>query len=74
MFVIKKSGGNYVEIPDRQEAVTYAIKHAKKGDLIILIGKGHEDYQEINGVKYHFDDREAVAKAMKIVYNKDIKF
>lgn len=71
---MKKSGGNYVEIPDRQEAVTYAIKHAKKGDLIILIGKGHEDYQEINGVKYHFDDREAVAKAMKIVYNKDIKF
>lgn len=71
---MKKSGGEYVEIPDRQEAVTYAIKNAKKGDMIILLGKGHEDYQEVNGIQYHYSDREAVANAMKIVYNKDIKY
>ena len=71
---MEKSDGEYVAIPDRQEAVTYAIAHAKKGDMIILLGKGHEDYQEVNGVQYHYGEREAVANAMKEVYNKDIKF
>lgn len=69
-----RSGGKYVAIPDRQEAVTYAISQAEKGDMIILLGKGHEDYQEINGVKYHYGEREAVANAVKEVFGKSIKY
>lgn len=69
-----KSDGTYVVIPDREEAVAYALKHAEKGDMIILLGKGHEEYQEINGVKYHYSDREAVVKGMKKVYGKDFSF
>lgn len=66
-----KSNGNYVVIPDREEAVAYALEHAEKGDMIILLGKGHEEYQEINGVKHHYSEREAVVKGMKKVYGKD---
>lgn len=69
-----KSDGNYVVIPDREEAVAYALAHAEKGDLIILLGKGHEEYQEINGVKHHYSEREAVVKGMKKVYEKDFTF
>lgn len=69
-----KSNGNYVVIPDREEAVAYALKHAQKGDMIILLGKGHEEYQEINGVKHHYSEREAVVKGMKKVYGKDFSF
>lgn len=57
---IEKTGGAFLEIPDRREAIYYAIDHAKQGDLIAVIGKGHEDYQEINGVRYRFLDREVV--------------
>ena len=46
--------------PDRAEAVKQAIKSALPGDIVLIAGKGHEDYQEINGVKHHFDDRELV--------------
>lgn len=69
-----KSDGNYVVIPDREEAVAYALEHAEKGDLIILLGKGQEEYQEINGVKHHYSEREAVVKGMKKVYGKDFSF
>ena len=69
-----KSEGTYVVIPDREEAVAYALEHAEKGDMIILLGKGHEEYQEINGIKYHYSDREAVVKGMKKVYGKDFSF
>ena len=69
-----KSDGTYVVIPDREEAVAYALEHAEKGDMIILLGKGHEEYQEINGVKYHYSDREAIVKGMKKVYGKDFSF
>ncbi len=71
---MEKSEGAYVVIPDREEAVVYALKHAEKGDMIILLGKGHEEYQEINGVKYHYSDREAIVKGMKKVYGKDFSF
>lgn len=67
---MKKSGGEYVAIPDRQEAVDYALQNARKGDMIILLGKGHEDYQEVDGVKYHFSDREAVVKAAEKISKK----
>lgn len=57
---INKTDGKYVMIEDRKEAIRYAIKHAKDGDIIVLAGKGHEDYQEIKGKKYHMDERELV--------------
>ena len=61
---LAKTEGEYVVIPDRQEAVNYAVDHAEKGDMIILLGKGHEEYQEINGVKHHYSECEAVANAL----------
>ncbi len=54
---IKKTDGKYIMIPDRKDAIAYAIKEGKKGDIIVLAGKGHEDYQEIKGVKYPMDER-----------------
>lgn len=61
---LAKTDGEYVVIPDRQEAVNYAVDHAEDGDMIILLGKGHEEYQEIQGVKYHYSEREAVQNAL----------
>ncbi len=52
-----RTDGKYIEICDRKEAIRYAITHGKKGDIIVLAGKGHEDYQEIKGVKYPMDER-----------------
>jgi UDP-N-acetylmuramoyl-L-alanyl-D-glutamate--2,6-diaminopimelate ligase len=49
-----------VSIVDRKEAIRTASMMAEKGDVILIAGKGHEDYQEIKGVKHHFDDREIV--------------
>lgn len=54
---IKKTKGKYICIVDRIEAIKYAIKMANKNDIIVLAGKGHEPYQEINGVKHPFDER-----------------
>ncbi|MBR1864096.1 MAG: UDP-N-acetylmuramoyl-L-alanyl-D-glutamate--2,6-diaminopimelate ligase [Ruminococcus sp.] len=55
----------YVCIPDRREAISYAVKNAEKDDIIVLAGKGHEDYQILaGGVKIHFDEREVVAQAL----------
>ena len=57
---IEKTSGKYVEICDRKEAIKYAITHAKPRDIVILAGKGHEDYQEIKGVKYPMDERDLI--------------
>ena len=54
---IKKTKGKYEVIVDRREAIAKAIKMARKCDIIVLAGKGHEPYQEINGVKHPFDER-----------------
>lgn len=54
-----------LSIADRREAIRVAAMLAQKGDVILIAGKGHEDYQEIKGVKYHFDDREVVAEIFK---------
>ncbi len=51
-------------IVDRREAIRAACMMAQKGDVILIAGKGHEDYQEVKGVKHHFDDREEVRKVM----------
>ena len=52
-------------INDREEAIAYCMRRAKKGDMIVLLGKGHEDYQEIRGTRYHFDEREAVQRILE---------
>jgi UDP-N-acetylmuramoyl-L-alanyl-D-glutamate--2,6-diaminopimelate ligase len=59
---VKKADGAYVTIPDRKEAIAYCMLNAKDGDIIVLAGKGHEDYQEIHGVKHHMDERELIAE------------
>ena len=61
---INKTTGKYVEIPDRRKAIEWVIHNARKGDIIILAGKGHEDYQEINGVKYPLDERDVIAEVI----------
>lgn len=58
---IDKTDGKYVVIPNRVDAIRYCIENAQAGDIIVLAGKGHEDYQEIKGVKYHLDEREVIA-------------
>ena len=62
---IKKTKGKYIVIVDRVEAIRYAIQMADKKDIIVLAGKGHEPYQEINGVKYPFDERVIVKEIME---------
>ncbi|MCC8126654.1 MAG: UDP-N-acetylmuramoyl-L-alanyl-D-glutamate--2,6-diaminopimelate ligase [Clostridiales bacterium] len=62
---IEKTGGSFIEIPDRREAIEYSMKHAQPGDMIAVIGKGHEDYQEINGVRHHFLDREVIEETAR---------
>ncbi len=53
---------NYLKITDRRQAIKTAVKLANKGDIILIAGKGHETYQEINGIRTHFDDKEEVFK------------
>ncbi len=62
---LKKTRGKFIVIPDRREAIKYCLSIAKDNDIIVLAGKGHEDYQEINGRKIHFDEREIVADILK---------
>ena len=61
---LAKTEGKYVEIIDRKEAIRYAIEEAQVGDVIVLAGKGHEDYQEIKGVKYDMDERVLIAEVI----------
>ena len=61
---IGKTTGKYVEISDRKEAIRYAIEHGEEGDIVVLAGKGHEDYQEIKGVKYPMDERDLIAEIL----------
>ncbi len=63
---IRGTGGRYVRIADRREAVRYAVSLAGEGDIIVLAGKGHEGYQEINGVKYPVSERELIADALSV--------
>lgn len=55
-----------ITIPDRREAIKTACMFAQKGDVVLVAGKGHEDYQEISGIKYHFDDKEEIHKIFGI--------
>ena len=60
-----KTDGKYVEIIDRKEAIKYAIEHGQPGDVIVLAGKGHEDYQEIKGKKYPMDERVLIQEVLE---------
>ena len=62
---INKTKCEYTIIPDRKEAIKYAIKNGKKGDIIMLIGKGHEDYKEIKGKRYPFDERIVIKEILE---------
>ena len=61
--------GEYIVMEDRRAAIRYAMDIAKKDDIIVLAGKGHETYQEINGVKHHLDEREEVAAHLQEMRN-----
>jgi len=67
---VKKADGEYVTVPDRKDAIRYAILNAQDGDVIVLAGKGHEDYQEIKGVKYPMDERVLINE---ILQEEDVK-
>ena len=62
---MKKTDGKYVVIPDRKEAIAYAIHNGEPGDIIVLAGKRHEDYQEIRGVKYPMDERVIIREILE---------
>lgn len=62
---IQKTSGKYVEVVNRKEAIAYAIKNAEPGDIIVLAGKGHEDYQEIEGKKYPMDERVLIREVLE---------
>ena len=61
---IEKTDGAYVEIIDRKEAIRYVIANGQPGDVIVLAGKGHEDYQEIRGVKHPMDERVLIREVL----------
>lgn len=69
---MEKTNGKYVEIIDRKEAIRYAIDRAEVGDVIVLAGKGHEDYQEIKGVKYDMDERVLIAEVIAESHRTDL--
>lgn len=62
---ISKTNGKYVVIPDRKEAIKYSILNAKPGDIVLLLGKGHEDYQEIKGKRFPFDERVVINEILE---------
>ena len=68
---LHKTDGAYVVVPDRKEAIRYCMEHAQEGDIIVLAGKGHEDYMEKNGRRFHFDEREVVADILAEGQRKD---
>lgn len=62
---INRTTGKHIDIADRKEAIKYAIENGEPGDIIVLAGKGHEDYQEIKGVKYPMDERVLISEVLE---------
>ena len=60
-----KTSGKYIEIPNRRAAIKWCLENAGEGDIVVLAGKGHEDYQEIKGKKYPFDERVVVKELLE---------
>ena len=67
---VERNNCEYKVIPDRKDAIRYAIVNGKKGDIIMLLGKGHEDYKEIKGVRYPFDERIVIKEILNELKNK----
>lgn len=65
---LAKHNAKYIEIVDRREAIAYAITHALPADMIVLLGKGHETYIEIAGVRHHFSEREVVREIVEDIH------
>ena len=71
---MNKTDGEYVIINDRREAIKYAIESAIEGDVILVLGKGHEDYQEIEGVRYPFDERVVIREIIdELIYEEKMR-
>ena len=68
---VKQEHGEYIVMEDRRAAIRYAMDIAKKDDIIVLAGKGHETYQDIGGHKYHLDEREEVAAHLQELRNEN---
>lgn len=68
---VKKEYGEYIVMEDRRAAIRYAMDIAKKDDIIVLAGKGHETYQDIGGQKHHLDEREEVAAHLQKLRNQN---
>ena len=62
---MKKTKGKYKVVVNRKKAIEHAIRQARRNDIVVIAGKGHETYQEIKGEKKHFDDREVAASVLK---------
>ena len=69
---VKRGQGDYITIIDRKEAIRYCLENALDGDVIVLAGKGHENYQEIKGVKYPMDERDLIQEI--ISESKEMEF
>lgn len=70
---ISKTNGRYRVIPDRAEAIRLAAELTQPGDVLLIAGKGHENYQEIRGVRYPMDDRQLVREAVRAAAQKEQK-
>lgn len=62
---LKRTKGQYIVIPDRTDAIRWCIENGREGDIIVLAGKGHEDYQDKGGKKTHYDEREVIAEILR---------
>ena len=62
---MRRTEGTYTVIPDRREAIRYALDCSGSGDVVLIAGKGHETYQEIQGVRYPMDDREIILGVLR---------
>ena len=64
---VEKGGGagKYVKITDRAEAIEYALDHMQKGDILLLLGKGHEHFMKVKGEKIYFSELDCIANYMK---------
>ena len=65
---------NYIIEPDREKAIQKAVETAEEGDILLIAGKGHEDYQEIKGARHKFSDMEMAEKAIKEKLKEDTRY
>ena len=67
---IRNTNGKYTVIENRREAIRHALETAREGDIVVLAGKGHETYQEINGIKHPFDEKVVVQQLLAEIKSK----